>query len=185
MRVHNWSLKHTNKLENVLPQGLTLLARSVHVHRSVQQIQVDRGRMLFVPLIVALTSANTSHRTRSVSIIITNGSGRRIVVQILNTKCHQNPSTRDRVIPGGRADMAKLQTAFRNLLNVPKYAVSDLEVRGSSLNNYGYLKRRVKMKHSSLQNCNQLLVAPQQNKLSWSGYVKGNTVPTLVKLRAH
>jgi hypothetical protein len=46
--------------------------------------------------------------------------------------------------------MAKLQTAFRNLLNVPKYAVSDLEVRGSSLNNYAYLKRTVKMKHSSL-----------------------------------
>jgi len=62
------------KLENVLPQGLTLLARSVHVHRSVQQIQVNRGRMLFVPLIVALASANTSHRTRSVSIINTNGS---------------------------------------------------------------------------------------------------------------
>jgi len=41
--------------------------------------------------------------------------------------------------------MAKLQTAFRHLLNVPKYAVSDPEVRGSSLNNYGYLKQTVKM----------------------------------------
>jgi hypothetical protein len=45
------------------------------------------------------------------------------------------------------ADMAKLKTAFPNLLNVPNYAVSDLEVRGSSWNNYGYLKRKVKMKH--------------------------------------
>jgi len=46
--------------------------------------------------------------------------------------------------------MAKLQTAFRNLLNVPKYAVSDLEMRGSSWNNYGYLKQTVNMKYSSL-----------------------------------
>jgi len=73
-----------------------------------------------------------------------------LVVKILNTKCHQNPSTSGRVVPGRRTDMAKLQTAFRNLLNVPNYAVSDLEVRGSSLNNYVYLKRTVKMKRSSL-----------------------------------
>jgi hypothetical protein len=126
------------------------MARSVHVHSSVQQIQVDHGRMLFVPLTVALASANTSHRARSVSIINTNGSGRRIVVKILNTKCHQNPSTRGRVVPGGRADMAKLQTAFSSLLNVPKYAACDLEVRGFSSNNYGYLKRTVKIKRSSL-----------------------------------
>jgi hypothetical protein len=45
--------------------------------------------------------------------------------------------------------MAKLKTAFRNVLNVPNYAVSDLEVRGSSLNNYGYLKRKETMKHPS------------------------------------
>jgi hypothetical protein len=102
--------------------------------------------MLFTPLTVSLASANTSHRTRSVSNI-NYGIGQRIVVKSSIQNGTKIRPLAGRSFPRGHEDMAKLTTAFRNLLNVPNYAVSDLEVRGSSWTNYGYWKRKVKMKH--------------------------------------
>ena len=37
-----------------------------------------------------------------------------------NTKFHQNPSIRSRVVPGGQTDLTKLIVAFRYFANAPK-----------------------------------------------------------------
>jgi hypothetical protein len=42
---------------------------------------------------------------------------RQIFEKYLNIKCHENPSSGNRVVPRGRTDMTKLTVAFRNFVN--------------------------------------------------------------------